>query len=266
MSPRGVTNVMTSEDVERSNARSSTHLSGDPTSPSEQADPGADYVPQPLQYIAPTLDSVPTALVDSLRYIIGRCELTDETALPPCIAVVSAMHGEGVTTVSRALAATLARDHDSPVCWVDLSWAASVATSHDDETPGLFEVLQQREELDDVLQATDDGRLMLLGPGALPREMRHVVARSAQLADLIAELSYSFTYVVLDVPPILASSEGLAMLRYAHAHLLVVRHGVTTIKQVRAATAELEVIPMVGVVLNQFKTRIPKRLRSLLAP
>ena len=51
----------------------------------------------------------------------------------------------------------------------------------------------------------------------------------------------------------------------ARPYLLVVRHGVTTTHQVRSAVDELRSIPSVGVVLNHFKSRLPKWLAQLLA-
>jgi Mrp family chromosome partitioning ATPase len=53
--------------------------------------------------------------------------------------------------------------------------------------------------------------------------------------------------------------------RLADATVLVVRHGVTTEAQVRAALDRLASVHVAGVVLNQATSKIPRPLRRRLA-
>ena len=75
-----------------------------------------------------------------------------------------------------------------------------------------------------------------------------------------------FEYVLLDVPPILASSSGVAMLR--HAQQLPdgrpprPHHRRPGPRGQRAAASSSEPI---GVVMNQVSSRIPKKLRRFFA-
>jgi hypothetical protein len=62
---------------------------------------------------------------------------------------------------------------------------------------------------------------------------------------------------------VLASSDAIRLAQLADAYALVVRHGVTTTRQVESALDELMGIPPLGVILNRYATRIPVFLRRL---
>lgn len=236
--------------------------------------PVADDAPGALQKMS-TVDQLPSGLAESLHYLIARYQLGEEDSLPSPLGVVSALHQEGVTTISRALAAVVANDLDSTVCWVGLSPTTAIqrrrrskSTPEDSDGAlrGIFDVLTDQASVADVLENTDDDRLKLLHLGAIPETHRRTVARSSQLGLLIDDLAQRFDYVILEVPPVLAGSEALAILRHAAAHLMVIRHGVTTVQQVQSAANEIRDVPSLGVVINQFRSRIPKRVSRFFAP
>lgn len=211
------------------------------------------------------LDSHPAELVESIRYLVSRFRLGDDVPFSSRLGVVSALHGEGVTTISQTLAAVIANDCDTSVCWVDLSWCAKApGESQDGDQPGIYEVLAGHVELWEALQKTEDDRLSLLRPGHMPDAQRTVIARSSVLSDLFDDLEKEFQCVVIDMPPILPGSAGLNTVRFVNSYLFVVRHGVTTTAQLRAATNELRSVPSLGVVMNRYRTRIPKWLAHLL--
>lgn len=228
-------------------------------------DEGAS-LPYPHVDQSPLVDHLPASLVESLRYLVGRFQLGDTVQFSRRLAVVSALHGEGVTTIARTLAAILASDSDARVCCVDLSWPGQAKSrTPEGVDPGIYEVVTGKQELAAVLQATADPRLTFLRVGQVPDSQRQALARSPLLGNLFDELDMKFDYMVFDMPPILAGSAGLGLVRYANSYLLVVRHGVTTTHQVRSAVDELRSIPSVGVVFNRYESRIPKWLAHLLA-
>lgn len=218
-------------------------------------------------HLPPTeaLDALPAPLVQSLQYLLARYQLHDEDSLPTPLAVISALHGEGVTTISLALSAVVAHDLDARVCWVDLSWAADDrAREPASGGPGLLDVVTGRLGLDDVLEETAEPRLQLLRPGAITAAQSSQLIRSPRVQETLEEVRGRFDYVVLDAPPVLSGSAGLLALRLASAYVLVARHGVTTADQLRSASAELQDFPSVGAVVNQFKSKVPKLLSGLL--
>lgn len=212
------------------------------------------------------LESSSPRVVEALRYLVAREQLGDQSSFPARLAVVAATSGEGVTTVSQTLASMIAHDLEAKVCWVDLNFASDESNAvGGDRHPRLVDVLTQRCRLDAAFEATGNERLTFLRAGSAPRSRRPVLARSTVLDDVFDQLDHLFQYVVLDIPPVLTSSESLALLRHARAYLMVVRHGTTTIPQVRSTAEELRTIPSLGVVLNQFEPHMPKRLQRLFA-
>jgi Mrp family chromosome partitioning ATPase len=81
---------------------------------------------------------------------------------------------------------------------------------------------------------------------------------------LLKILADEFDHVVFDLPPVLTSANGLALLRRSDASVFVVEHRSTTIAQVQRAIAATQPTPNLGVVLNRYHTSIPFRLRRLL--
>ena len=203
------------------------------------------------------------ALTESLRYFLGRYRLANGGRFPTPLAVTSALHGEGVSTISMALASVVVTDFDASVCWIDLSPVSSAAdrrSSTDTTHRGVWEVINGGVRLQDVLEATEDPRFQVLRAGSATPDEWRALAQSTQLETLIAQVASEFDFVVLDVPPILGGSEVFGLIRHAAAYLLVVRHGVTSTQQLRAASDELGSMNGLGVVVNQFTTRIPRRL------
>ena len=237
-------------------------------SPSRQGNGSAPaFAPRSLQFTG-LLDQFPPSLVESLRYLVGRFQMGENVELRPRLGVVSALHGEGVTTISRALAAVIANDLDVRVCWVDLSWPSQRSPQAPElqGDDGIYEILTGQTDLEAALQRTDDPRLVILRAGRIPEPQRPELARSPLLAVLLDDLEKQFDCVVFDTPPILAGSAGLGLVRHTGSYLLVVRHGVTTTQQVRAAVDELRSLPSVGVVLNRYKSRVPNWLAHFFAP
>jgi Mrp family chromosome partitioning ATPase len=215
---------------------------------------------RPSLRMSPLLGAMPSELVETFHYLVARLRLEPDAMLSP-IAVVAATHGEGVTTVTRALGAVLANDLDASVCIVDLS--SPTPANHKDagKVVGLFDVVDQGLPLTQALRTTADDRLMVLASGVgTPAQARQLI-RTPLISQVFDELAATFDYVLIDVPPILVGSSGVAMLRYARSYVMVVRHGATPIAQVRAAADQLESLESIGVVLNHVSTRIPKRLR-----
>ena len=90
-------------------------------------------------------------------------------------------------------------------------------------------------------------------------------ARSERLAQVLTVLERHTDHLILDLPPVLVSSAAIPLARQAGSVALVVRQGVTTDAQVRAALDHLSPIPSAGIVLNRASSRIPRPLLRRLA-
>ncbi len=227
----------------------------------------------------------------ALRYWLARAEVPGADRLPGCLAVTSALKGEGVSYVSRSLAAVLAYDGDASVALVDLNWklpadagskkrrkkakkdapkapaGALAAAGQPQLSPGgqrmLVDAVDGNATLDEIVQPTMNPRLSLIGPGVVPPARRPAIARSRELDKVIRQIAGRFDHVVLDVPPVLASSDAISLAKLADANVLVVHQGVTTTDQVESALEELDGTESLGVILNKFDSRIPAGLRKI---
>lgn len=231
------------------------------------------------------IHTFPADLISSIRHLENT--LTYNNTLPKCLAVVAALSGEGVTYMSIALATTLANDRQASVCVAELNWytpgmitrlsqpaparpprhkrpADALADSEPfDGGPGLAGVLTQSCTLDQALVATATPNLYLLPAGDLPQHLRPAMARGTALKQCLAQLCERFDMLVLDIPAVQLTSDAVALASLAQGCCLVIRQGVTPVSHVRAALDDLAHLNILGVILNQVSSKLPRWMHAL---
>jgi polysaccharide biosynthesis transport protein len=213
----------------------------------------------------PRYDDLPWEITESLRTIVNRYELRTADSLPTSIAVTSALAGEGVTTMSQALATLIAQEMGRFVCWVDCGWLTGRTGASVAGQPDLLDLLDDLAQIHSAFQTAPDlPGLISLAPGPVPESKRNLIVRSPAFERLLRVLTQEFDHVVFDLPPVLSSANSLAMLRQADASLFVVRHRSTTVAQLRRAIDSTQPTPNLGIVINRYRTSIPARVRRLL--
>lgn len=206
----------------------------------------------------------PPAVTAAVRYFITRVQRQD-AGLAARVALTSALRGEGVTFLTRSLGAVLAYDFPHEIAVVDLNWwAPSRFGSEANDQPGVADVVDGGTNLDDVIVPTTNPRLSLLPAGAVPMARRTALARSDELADVLDELEGRYRHLIFDLPAVGATSDAIGLCRLADSFALVVHQGVTPDHQVQAALDDLRDSDALGVILNRFSTRVPRRLRRML--
>jgi Mrp family chromosome partitioning ATPase len=218
-----------------------------------------------------TLHVTPSSVVTSLRFLLARAQRDDP--LPSRLAVTSALRGEGVTFMTRSLASVLAYDSTESIIVVDLDWSDGASRSTRGwrrraveapdaaAAPTLADVLEDPSKLDGATETTSNPRLHMISAGVLAPLRRSAVAGSAELEKAIDHLASRYDRVLLDLPPVIASSDAITLSHLADAYMLVVRHRLTTESQIDAALQELRGVRQVGVVINRFESRVPAILR-----
>lgn len=260
----------------------------------------------------------PSRVAGALRYFMARVQLHDAQGLPERLALTSALIGEGVTYITRSLAAAIAYDTDASVVVVDLTFRRPVpsggaggertgnkrrrakgapppaapatgdvpapeaaaaagappevlprpepeAEQHDQARPRLTlaDAIERDASVDDIIVPTANPRLCMIAAGEVPVARRPALAQGRPLAAVLDQLDERFDHVLLDLPPVLLSSDAMNLSQLADAYVLVVRQGATSESQVEAALDELQGGETLGVILNRFDSDIPKRLRRL---
>ena len=196
---------------------------------------------------------------DAIRYLVTR--LTSAEPLPTIVAVSAPTHGEGSTFVSRAIAAVLAHDYLADTCWIDLNWwATDPMTSRSDERgASVADALIGDCVVSDLPTESSLRGLSVVQAGNLPRGSRSKAAHSELLSDIINELAARFDHVILDLPPVLTTSDAFALGQLANCYALVVRQGCSSAAQVTEAMQSMEPLICVGSILNG--VRVTRRRR-----
>jgi exopolysaccharide/PEP-CTERM locus tyrosine autokinase len=176
---------------------------------------------------------------------------------PNVIAVTSSVAGEGKTFTSLNLAISIAMELDRTVLLVDADLAnpglSRLLKAQD--LPGLTErLLDDKVDLKELLLHTDVPKLTVLPAGRRHRRSTELLASNA-MKGLLDELAtrYSDRVVLLDSPPLLATSEASVLAEQAGQICLVVESATTPQFLVKEALGLLRHQDRVSLVLN--KTR-----------
>ncbi len=188
------------------------------------------------------------------RPLIRKALAPDTTADLRFILVSSALPGEGKTFTTLNLAFSMAREHDISVLLVDadipnpqISRALGLQAE-----PGLMDALREdTQDPESFVLGTDVPGLDLLPAGTAGEGAAELIA-SARMAQVAARLSLRNPrrLVVLDSPPVLASSEARALLHIPGQVILVVRAGQTPRQALQDAIVQVEKRKLNGLVLN----------------
>lgn len=116
-------------------------------------------------------------------------------------------------------------------------------------SPGITDYLQGKAALDQIIRRLEGTNLFVMTAGEAvlnPLELLNLPAAKS----LIEDLPESFNWVIIDTPPLLFAADASLLSTMAHALLLVVRIGSTTIDSVTRAMASLCQNNILGIVVN----------------
>lgn len=191
---------------------------------------------------------------ESMQSLRTALMLAKPGSVARVILVTSGIPGEGKSTTSINLAATLAQHH-ARVLLVDTDLRRGILKSRlavGDEKRGLSEVLTGQVPVETVIRQIPDlkGLYVLTAGLAVPNPA--VLTGSNQMRELIESLKRDFDFIVMDCPPVLGMSDALNLGVLADAGLFVVRMGYSNRKAVDRAERLLGglSLPVLGCVLN----------------
>jgi succinoglycan biosynthesis transport protein ExoP len=176
--------------------------------------------------------------------------------------ITSPMHNEGKSVTAVNLAYVMA--FSSRVILVDADLRdPSISELLDLENDrGLTTVLTGRDRLDDSIQPTTMPNLSVLTSGAAPPNSAELLS-SADMTDLLAQLSQRCDLVVIDTPPVLPASDAPALARLVDAVLVIANAKKTKREQLLNTLEQLSLAGgrVLGIVLNQTNAK-ERRLDS----
>ena len=169
------------------------------------------------------------------------------------VLVTSALPGEGKSFTALNLALSVARERDVSVLLVD----ADLPKGHLSRTfglqgvPGLLDALADESvDVDSLVVGTDIRGLEILPAGKAIEGAAELIA-SARMSQIATRLArHPRRLVLLDSPPLLASSEARALKQTPGRILIVTRAGRTPRQALLDAIALIDKTKLHGLVLN----------------
>lgn len=109
-------------------------------------------------------------------------------------------------------------------------------------TPGLINLLVSREDYREVIQKSSHAPKMdILASGDIPPNPSELLA-SNRMAKLMEQLKAEYDYIVMDLPPVTAVSDALAVSKYLDGVVMVVRAGTSDQQMLAEALRQLEMV------------------------
>jgi Mrp family chromosome partitioning ATPase len=175
------------------------------------------------------------------------------------LGVISAVRGEGRTSVATGFALVLSRDYGRRTLLVELDFTNPVLAARLglDPAVGLADVIDGRATLDEVVQPLGED-LSVITAGQPDQHSTHALSARLLKSDLVRQMATRYGVVVADLPPALESTVGPSLARATDRLVLVVRAATTPMRQVQEAIVTLPAEP--AVLLNGTQSDLPRWL------
>ncbi len=174
------------------------------------------------------------------------------------IMVTSSLPDEGKTFTSLNLAISFAAERGKHVVYIDTDMVHSSLpdTLGIEVEHGIVDYLEgENLSLNDVIWGTDFPNLMILPAGRSHAYSTELLA-GRNMRGLLTEIEESFesdVIVILDTPPLLASSEAATLARFVGQIVLVIEAGNTAKDDLCDALAMIDKGKLAGFVLNKYQ-------------
>jgi capsular exopolysaccharide synthesis family protein len=189
------------------------------------------------------------ASVDSVRTTLLHAEQNYGVRV---VVITSAVAGEGKTSLSCHLAASLDRAGRRTLL-IDADMRAATAHRLFDlrRSPGFSEVLRGEVTLEEAIQPTPVGGLAFLAAGRADPLAIQMLAQP-RLAEVLRQIRGQFDFVLIDSCPVLPVADALLMGQHADAVIFSVLRDISRLPKVHAAYQRVGSlgIPILGAVVS----------------
>jgi exopolysaccharide transport family protein len=211
------------------------------------------------------MESAPfSGTAEALRHIKVAIDLHPKGA--KIIGVVSALPGEGKTTVATSFAGFIAgAGARTLLIDADLRNPAMTRTLGYSNAPGLLNMVAERCDYKELLISDAKLKLDFLPASARIRTSNSPdILSSATMKDLLKSASVDYDYILVDLPPILPVVDVKAAAHLFDAFILVVEWGATPTNEIVKAVEVSTVLSerLLGVVLNKADETIMRRFEG----
>ncbi len=215
-----------------------------------------DLAPVVPQVTVPVLQAVQTsgsALGEELRLLRAKVRSLGQDRPIKCVAMISAGPGEGKSTLSLGLAATMAQEPNRRVLLLeaDLRRPTLEAYLGLPRISGLSEWLAGEGHSLGVRRVGPRG-FFLLSAGCLPLDHPELLG-SERMESILTVARQTFDFIILDCPPLVPVADSLLLQDMVDGFLCVVRARHTPRHVLKRALANVKQDRILGLVLNSHR-------------
>jgi capsular exopolysaccharide synthesis family protein len=218
---------------------------------------GVEERSAPLAFFSRAGVSTSSPVGEQFRALGARIEALGEERPFRCIGVVSAVAGEGKTTIALGLASALVRDPGRRILLVeaDLRKPSMSGFLGIPKAPGLNEWLESDEPDVGVRKLVPLGFTVLQAGRTSAPHPENVA--SERMARLLESARRAFDFVIVDCPPIVPVADAVLLQDRLDGFLLVVRSRTSPREAILQSISRLKADRIRGVVFNDHSERLP---------
>jgi succinoglycan biosynthesis transport protein ExoP len=204
-----------------------------------------------------------SAIAEAMRYIKVAIDL--HPAGGKIIGMVSALPGEGKTTVTAGFGAFLARN-GSRVLLIDadLRNPSLTRTLGYNEVPGLLDMVADKSSFDDLVINDAKHKFDVLPASTRRASNSSDILNSPAMKQMLKAAKTDYDYILVDLPPILPVVDVKAAAHLFDAFVLVVEWGSTSTDELLKAMAASSILSerLLGAVLNKADEDVMRRFEG----
>ena len=173
-------------------------------------------------------------------------------APPRCILVTSTVPQEGKSTITMNLAMSIAQEMHKKVIVIDADLRnPSIYPAKFSNKKGLSDYLSDETPISEVLKSFNGERYVVIPAGAPSHKAAELIG-SNKMKDLIKALRDmdQETFILIDSPPILATSEPLMLSEWVDGVILVVGADHAPRGSIKKAFGGIDPKKIIGIVFN----------------
>jgi len=207
----------------------------------------------PSKEVAPVLIVPPHSFgAEAFRKLKTQIFLHPENS-PRSILVTSAAPQEGKTLVAVNLAVAISKEIHSNAILVDGDLRKpGIHLEKSQSAKGLSSYLSDGVPLSEILVNSEIEKLRIILAGSPTRKSSELI-RSKRMGEFLKSLREfgDNTYIVIDSPPIISTTDPSLLSKMVDGVILVVRAGYTSRESVQSAIKSIDRQKIIGVVFNQ---------------
>ena len=190
--------------------------------------------------------------IESLRSMRTAIHFALSTAKNNLIMISGPAPEIGKSFISTNLAAILAQSEKRVlIIDADLHRGYLHKYFNHDNQEGLTEYLNGQQDLDTIIKTTEITGLNIITRGKSPTNPSELLS-FAKFVALLEQLSPLYDHVIIDIPPIIAVTDGIIISQYTGVNLVIARYAKTQMKELELTINRFEQVGVKvnGIILN----------------